>query len=52
MSRKICEIGCGATGEAFVPQFSVKGSSLTCSCRVRGHSQPHIKSGDEHLSPY
>lgn len=38
MSRKICEIGCGATGEAFIPQSTIKGSSLPCSCRVRGNS--------------
>lgn len=40
MQRRLCEIGigigCGGTGEAFIPQSSVKGSSLTCPCRVRG----------------
>lgn len=38
MSRKICEIGCGATGEAFIPQSRVKGSSLPYPRRVRGNS--------------
>lgn len=36
-SRKICEIACSGTGEAFIPQSIVKGSSLTCPCRVRGN---------------
>lgn len=39
MSRKICEIDCGATGEAFIPQSLVKGSSLIWPGRVRGNSE-------------
>lgn len=36
VDKWICEIGCGATGEAFVSQSWVKGSSLACLSWVRG----------------